>query len=245
MKVPKACEIACVKKLKKSEKDAFVRAIDDDYRVHWMIDNLPVGMYSQLSGYSEPQFTRGYPVGFHTGVGKNTKRYLYNHVRIIIQYHDDKDSIDGDGEATTKIVGFRVEPMSIKHNWEGADLVPGQTILTTCNAMTQPTNDARNYQTVDRAETLVFTYDVHWEKSDVEWSQRWDVYLIANAPNEKVHWFSITNSIMIVLFLTVMIGMILVRALNKDIAQYNDPTALEEVTRLLLVVVVAVVMYLV
>lgn len=44
MKVPKTCEVACVVKMKKSDKDAFVRAIDDEYRVHWTVDNLPVGM---------------------------------------------------------------------------------------------------------------------------------------------------------------------------------------------------------
>eukprot|EP01035_Chromulina_nebulosa_P068268 gene68268-93544_t len=42
VKVPKACEVACVKKLKKAERDSFIRAVDDDYRVHWMVDNLPV-----------------------------------------------------------------------------------------------------------------------------------------------------------------------------------------------------------
>lgn len=67
-----------------------------------------------------------------------------------------------------------------------------------------------------------------WEKSEVEWGNRWDAYLNVDAPNDKVHWFSITNSIMIVLFLTVMIAMILIRALRKDIAQYNDPASLEE-----------------
>ena len=41
-------------------------------------------------------------------------------------------------------------------------------------------------------------------------------------PRLQVHWFSITNSIMVILFLTVMIAMILIRALRKDIAQYND-----------------------
>jgi hypothetical protein len=46
VKIPKYCEVACVKKLKKTEKDAFVQAIDDEYKVHWMVDNLPVGMYS-------------------------------------------------------------------------------------------------------------------------------------------------------------------------------------------------------
>jgi hypothetical protein len=43
MKVPKTCEVACVVKMKKADKDAFVRAIDDEYRVHWTVDNLPVG----------------------------------------------------------------------------------------------------------------------------------------------------------------------------------------------------------
>ena len=32
VKMAKQCEVACVKKLKKTEKDAFVRAIEDDYR---------------------------------------------------------------------------------------------------------------------------------------------------------------------------------------------------------------------
>ena len=77
--------------------------------------------------------------------------------------------------------------MSIKHSWEGdANYVPGQTILKTCNDQTPPTNDPKNYQTVDRTDTLVFTYDVFWEKSDVEWASRWDTYLLADAPNDKV-----------------------------------------------------------
>jgi len=233
MKTPKSCEVACAVRISKKEKDAFVRAIDDEYRVHWIVDNLPVGMFSTDEQH-ETSFTRGFPVGFHTGSKVKTyKHYLYNHVRIIVQYHDDFASENQNNEeVTTKIVGFRVEPMSIKHAFDtagkDADFVPGSTVLTTCNAQTPAVNDAKNFQSVDRAETVIFTYDVQWEKSDVEWSQRWDAYLTANVSNEKVHWFSITNSIMIVLFLTVMIAMILLRALRKDIAQYNDPASLEE-----------------
>ena len=233
VKVPKSCEVACIRKLKKQEKEAFVRAIDDDYRVHWMVDNLPVGTYA-TNADREEYFTRGYPVGFLVGTSKNTKHYLYNHVRIIIQYHDDKDFelLGSDETPTTKIVGFRVEPMSIKHSWEGASdkFVPGTTVLSTCNAMNQPVHDPKSYQSVDKNtdSTIVFTYDVFWEKSDIEWSQRWDLFLTANMPIETVHWFSISNSIMIVLFLTIMIAMILVRALKKDIAQYNDPATIEE-----------------
>lgn len=229
VKVPKACEVACVKKLTKLERDAFIRAIEDDYRVHWIVDNLPVGMYTTPADGSASRFNRGYPVGFMNGAGKGLKHHLNNHIRIIVQYHDDVDGF-GEDEPTTKIVGFRVEPMSIKHAWPGEKFVPGSTTLNTCNAMSPPTNDGKNLLSVDRVpdSTVIFTYDVFWEKSDVEWSNRWDLYLNANTPNEKVHWFSITNSIMIVLFLTVMIAMILLRALRKDIAQYNDPSTIEE-----------------
>jgi len=233
VKIPKYCEVACVKKLKKNEKDAFVQAIDDEYKVHWMVDNLPVGMYSTVSN-NEKAFSRGFPVGFHLGTGrKAAQHYLYNHLRIKLLTHDDVGGIGGileGDEVTTKIVGFQVTPMSIKHSFVGDNFVPGTTALTTCSPNTALTSDPRNYLSVDKSQdnTVVFTYDVIWEDSDIEWSQRWDTYLNADAPNEKVHWFAITNSIMIVLFLTVMIAMILIRALRKDIAQYNDPNNIEE-----------------
>lgn len=196
-------------------------------QVHWMVDNLPVGMYTSVPGSEEKAFTRGFPVGFTTTtVGgrsgassrANTVHNLNNHLRIIVKYHDDVDGLgDEDGEPTTKIVGFRVEPMSIKHAWAGETFNPGSTSLSTCNSNNPASNDPRNYLSVDKNPdaTVVFTYDVMWEKSATEWSQRWDVYLNSNTPNEKVHWFSISNSIMIVLFLTVMIAIILLRALRK------------------------------
>jgi transmembrane 9 superfamily protein 2/4 len=220
-----------VKKLRNSEKDAFLNAIEDDYRVHWMVDNLPVGIYF-LDTENNKQFTRGFPVGFKVGTGKSAKHYLYNHVRIIISYHDDKTFEINDESATTKVVGFRVEPMSIAHSWEGEQdkFTPGATVLSTCSSNNPAKNDPKNYYSVDKNTNnlVVYTYDIVWEKSDTEWSQRWDVYLNAGSPNEKVHWFSITNSIMIVVFLTVMIAMILIRNLRKDIAQYNDPATIEE-----------------
>lgn len=37
----------------------------------------------------------------------------------------------------------------------------------------------------------------------------------------QVHWFSIVNSLLIVLFLTAMIAMILIRNLHRDIMRYN------------------------
>jgi len=40
--------------------------------------------------------------------------------------------------------------------------------------------------------------------------------------DDQIHWFSIINSLMIVLFLTGMVGMIMMRTLNADLKRYKD-----------------------
>ena len=47
---------------------------------------------------------------------------------------------------------------------------------------------------------IIIVMIVRWEYSDVKWASRWDVYLYAT--DEQIHWFSIVNSLMIVLFLS-------------------------------------------
>jgi hypothetical protein len=75
---------------------------------------------------------------------------------------------------------------------------------------------------------IIFTHYIFsffsfsFPQSNVEWASRWDVYLSMNhAVPDKVHWFSIINSVLIVLFLAFMVAMILVRTLNRDISKYN------------------------
>lgn len=77
------------------------------------------------------------------------------------------------------------------------------------------------------SEEIVYSYDVKWEKSDLKWSHRWDVYLKGN-PDDEIHYFSIVNSLMIVLFLSGVLAMIMMRTVHKDIATYNEMQTLEE-----------------
>ena len=46
--------------------------------------------------------------------------------------------------------------------------------------------------------------------------------------DEQIHWFSIINSLMIVLFLSGMVAMIMMRTLYQDIARYNQLETQEE-----------------
>jgi transmembrane 9 superfamily protein 2/4 len=72
----------------------------------------------------------------------------------------------------------------------------------------------------ERGQTEVaFTYNVLWYESTTAWATRWDKYLHVFDP--KIHWFSLVNSAIIVVFLVFTVVSILLRALRKDIARYN------------------------
>lgn len=58
------------------------------------------------------------------------------------------------------------------------------------------------------------------QASEVKWASRWDTYLMMM--DDQIHWFSIINSVMIVLFLSGMVAMIMLRTLARDITKYNQ-----------------------
>jgi transmembrane 9 superfamily protein 2/4 len=76
---------------------------------------------------------------------------------------------------------------------------------------------------------VIWSYDVLWQESDIEWASRWDVYLsMADRYHDNVHWFSILNSTVVVLFLSGIVGLVLLRSLRKDITLYNQLLSEEE-----------------
>ena len=89
----------------------------------------------------------------------------------------------------------------MKHEYEGP-WVDGKTQLETCNDANHVT-DMMEPQSVDTPGEIIFTYDVEWVESDIRWSSRWDLYL-KGSPDDQIHWFSILNSTLIVLFLSGM-----------------------------------------
>lgn len=107
MKQDEACVVLCKKNHKKSEIKKFKEMIDQEYRVHWNLDSLPVAVRNDELGY----VSRGYPVGFVATIPKKKKpqHFLFNHVRIIIRYNENEAEFTG-----TRVVGFEVVPFSIK-----------------------------------------------------------------------------------------------------------------------------------
>ena len=69
-----------------------------------------------------------------------------------------------------------------------------------------------------RYKSILFILQEH---KNIEWASRWD-YILDSVPSSNIQWFSIMNSLVIVLFLSGMVAMITIRSLHKDIARYNQ-----------------------
>jgi transmembrane 9 superfamily protein 3 len=69
---------------------------------------------------------------------------------------------------------------------------------------------------------IKFSYEVNWKVSKIEFENRFDKYLDPGFFQHRIHWFSIFNSFMMVIFLVGIVSMILMRTLRKDYARYNE-----------------------
>lgn len=104
--------------------------------------------------------------------------------------------------------------MSLKHN----NLNNLECGSRSFEPLAIPTASLKQGEKID----ITYTYSVHFVRNDtIKWSSRWD-YILESVSHTKIQWFSILNSLVIVLFLSGMVAMIMLRTLHKDIARYNQ-----------------------
>ncbi|CDS37620.1 Nonaspanin TM9SF [Echinococcus multilocularis] len=185
--------------------DALIHLIDNEYIVNIDVDDLPAAV--ERSTESQNQYEIGYRIGFKKG----NEVYLNNHLKFLVKYHE----VNG----RYRIVGVTIEPMSIRSE----DVIQNKD--GTCGIV----NGERAPLTLrpGTSTDFSFTYEVEWVSSDTEWASRWDIYL--NTSDGQIHWFSIINSIIIIIFLTAVMSVILLKTLRRDIASYNREEDSEEI----------------
>jgi transmembrane 9 superfamily member 2/4 len=249
------CKIVCrVNKLDKLDASKFRLHIKYGYHNNWIIDNMPSAAigHDVASGAEKKRYAGGFPIGFVDGKDGKTP-YLYNHVNIHVDYYEMAAATKDATQKGYRVVGFAVEPLSVAHKLVDAKYVwkedndevqedgknQQQPPLSTC----QSSDNSANAQHLTRAdiaasqkavtdESIIYTYSVVWHASTIEWSSRWDVYLSEDhLVPAQVHWYSITNSILVVLFLSLLVVSILVRNLRRDIAAYNALATLADEER--------------
>ncbi|KAG0544824.1 hypothetical protein BDA96_02G309700 [Sorghum bicolor] len=219
---PKMCQIVCKAKIGEKEAKELKGKIEDEYRVNMILDNLPLVVPVKRQDKNSIAYQGGYHVGLkglYSGT-KDEKYFIHNHLSFAVKYHRDENS------GLSRIVGFEVNPHSVKHQvddkWNGVD-----TRLSTCDPHASKfVTNSDNPQEVETDKEIIFTYDVHFEESEIKWASRWDTYLLMT--DDQIHWFSIVNSLMIVLFLSGMVAMIMLRTLYRDISRYNQLETQEE-----------------
>ncbi|RKO96122.1 hypothetical protein CAUPRSCDRAFT_867, partial [Caulochytrium protostelioides] len=80
-------------------------------------------------------------------------------------------------------------------------------------------------------QRVQFTYSVTWRKTDQPFKTRFSKYLDSEFFEHRVHWFSICNSFMLVLFLLALVSAILFRTLRRDFARYDREESLLDFDR--------------
>ncbi|KAI0161900.1 Nonaspanin [Hypoxylon sp. FL1284] len=206
------------KKLCTSRYDApsahFVnKRIMQGYALNWLVDGLPAGQHllDDLTGTTF--YSPGFAMGTISTTDPEGPTFFNNHYDIVVEYH----KVNGK-EDQLRVVGVIVQPGSRAYKGDNLD----------CNDNQIPPVVLAEEEGTETEVT--FTYSVYWTESSTPWATRWDKYLHVFDP--KIHWFSLVNSAVVVIFLTVTVTSVLFRALKKDIARYNrlDQINLEDLS---------------
>ena len=188
------CKTLCMEKFNLRSAQFVNTKIRQNYALNWLVDGLPAGQKYEGEG-GQFYYSRGFPLGEHEGAEPPS---LNNHYDILIDYHQ-----SGTGY---RVVGVLVQPVSKRYS---------KDVDSSCFDVALPPLTLN-----DQGETAVtWSYSVYWRPSSVAWAVRWDTYLHVEDP--KIHWFSLVNSAIIVVFLVGTVSAILMRALKRDFARYN------------------------
>ena len=197
----------CTREYNLKEVQKLRRFVKDDYRVNCELDNMPAAQ-PMMSG-TDIVYAIGFPMGTASGNKKDVRKLttsVNNHLAITVKYHAESGN-------KSRITGFEVEPHSIDYELRHLLKAPD------CQYNQGPVL----YLSYNTSKSIAWTYSVTWVKDTVEWTDRFDRYF-SNA-DTHIHWFSIINSLMIVLFLSGMIAMIMIRTLHADILKYSAKDA--------------------
>lgn len=201
------------------------KGINLNYQHHWIVDNMPVTWCYPLEN-NKQYCSTGFPMGclvredsdvgclINPSYNRRDYYYPFNHVDLKITYHSGQTEEWGGGFKANggRIISVKVTPRSIYH------LDPDKLDCSNTDPLAIKSEPLMTGEKL----SITYTYSVEFVRNDnVKWSSRWD-YILESMPHTNIQWFSILNSLVIVLFLSGMVAMIMLRTLHKDIARYNQ-----------------------
>ncbi|KAF8322305.1 endosomal P24A protein [Clavulina sp. PMI_390] len=200
------CKSLCKSPVPAEDAKFINERIREDQAINWLVDGLPAAEMKQDEKTGEVFYDIGFNLGNDEDPEFQEIPALYNHYDILIKYHTNDNK-------NYRIVGVLVWPRSFDNSRESTP---------TCSS-----SSSALVLSETRDNDFWYTYSVAWAPSDTPWATRWDNYL--HIFDQRIHWFSLTNSIVIVVFLCFMVSMILLRTVNRDISRYNAMDLSEDV----------------
>lgn len=209
------------------------RGMSLNYQHHFIVDNMPVTWCYDLED-GQQYCSTGFPMGCFKPAShdnnlcatilkvvpqalKPNTYYIFNHLEFTITYHSGKHEDWGSSFSSEggRIIAVKVRPRSIQHKFP----------VTGCNTEFMEISADK----INTPLNITYSYSIQFEMNNtVKWSSRWD-YILDSVPPTNIQWFSILNSLMIVIFLSGMVAMIILRTLHKDIARYNQIDAGDDI----------------
>ena len=197
------CKVLCQQELKTTDVTKFKEMIKNEYNVHLLADNLPAFTRWELDNH-DVQYEHGYKLGQYDS---DDKVYLNNH--LVFQLYYNKD----DQTNQYRVVGFDVYPHSVSAEDITIDAESKDSDGLNCH-VDAGASKRQELSKIKDGDKIYFTYSVTWKPSNIRWALRWDAYL--EMGDVQIHWFSIVNSIVVVLFLAGILTMIIVRTLQNE-----------------------------
>jgi len=213
-----SCTILCkTEELQPLELSFAKQLVSLEYKVEWIVDDLPAAIVRtfSVSNKKSKQYEMGFLLGSYDE--QSDRAFINNHVHLKFMY-ETKDDVKF-------IVGFEAIAGSVDY---GNEVCPNDLSKLPPLEVGEFSNKAEGGKS-DTAvsKSITYTYSVSWhEETELKWGNRWDLYLTSQDP--QIHWYSIINSLIILLFLTAMVAIIMLRTLNNDIAVYNEEDVKEE-----------------
>jgi len=90
------------------------------------------------------------------------------------------------------------------------------------NHIIQVNLTSANPKPIEKGKKEAMTYSVTWTPTDGSFEDRFDRYLDFSFFEHQIHWFSIFNSFMMVVFLCGLVVLILMRTLKNDYMRYTS-----------------------
>ena len=221
--------VVCRDALTQKNARAFRRAVRKHYWYEFIMDDLPIWGFvgenvegsvasdsnddaSEAEAEDAATNSRGKETNARTSRGKNTRMASREHrgKSLDMSSHAGHGRAAGSSPETSQPLIYTHKNFEIGYN--GDSIVSVNLI-------------AENPKPLVPGTDLEFTYSASWTPSDVAFKRRFERYLDYNFFEHQIHWFSIFNSFMMVVFLTGLVSMILVRTLKNDYAKYAASAA--------------------